>query len=69
MTSIEEFDYWKIDTVFGAKSRQDQVLLTLTERKMRFEIIKKIEGKNALGIQSAIENLQEEFGHFFKHII
>ncbi|MGX7404949.1 IS30 family transposase, partial [Enterococcus camelliae] len=41
----------------------------LTERKTRFEIIQKIEGKNALAVQSGIENLQEQFGQFFKDIV
>ena len=68
VTARETFGHWEIDTVVGLKSGQDQVLLTLTERKTRFEIIQKIEGKNALAVQSGIENLQEQFGHFFKDI-
>ncbi|WP_251870343.1 IS30 family transposase, partial [Enterococcus italicus] len=64
VTARETFGHWEIDTVVGLKSGQDQVLLTLTERKTRFEIIQKIEGKNALAVQSGIENLQEQFGHF-----
>lgn len=35
----EEFDHWEIDTVIDSKSGQDQVQLTLTDRKTRFEII------------------------------
>lgn len=68
VTARETFGHWESDTVVGLKSGQDQVLLTLTERKTRFEIIQKIEGKNALAVQSGIENLQEQFGHFFKDI-
>ena len=68
VTARETFGHWEIDTVVGLKSGQDQVLLKLTERKTRFEIIQKIEGGNALAIQSAIENLQEQFGHFFKDV-
>jgi len=68
VTSRDEFGHWEIDTVVGLKSGQDQVLLTLTERKTRFEIIQKIEGKHALAVQSGIENLQEQFGQFFKDI-
>lgn len=68
VTARERFGHWEIDTVVGLKSGQDQVLLKLTERKTRFEIIQKIEGKNALAVQSGIENLQEQFGHFLKDI-
>ena len=68
VTARETFGHWEIDTVVGLKSGQAQVLLPLTERKTRFEIIQKIEGKNALVLQSGIENLQEQFGQFFKDI-
>ena len=64
----EEFGHWEIDTVIGSKSGQDQVLLTLTERKTRFEIIQKIESKQASAVQSGIEKLQEQFGKFFPNV-
>src|SRR5699024_8748600 len=42
----EHFGHWEIDTLIGAKTKEDPVLLTLVERKTRFEIIFKINQKS-----------------------
>src|SRR5690625_4468180 len=39
----KEFGHWEIDTLIGERDKNDPVLLTLVERKTRFEIILKIE--------------------------
>lgn len=49
----QEFGHWEIDTVSGKKSN-DQVLMTLTERKIRNEIIFKVNAKNSVSINKMI---------------
>jgi len=39
----ERFGHWEIDTLIGARSQEDPALLTLVERKTRFELIMKID--------------------------
>ncbi len=43
----EEFGHWEIDIVIGTKSKEDQVLLILAERKTRYYIVRKIQSKTA----------------------
>lgn len=43
----ERFGDWEIDTANGLRVGKDQALLTLTERKTRYEVIIKIDGKAA----------------------
>lgn len=64
----EEFGHWEIDTVVGLKTGQDNVLLTLTERKTRFEIIQKIDGKNAAAVTAGIAQLLKQCDFFFSDI-
>ena len=52
-----EFGHWEIDTVIGAKDKNEPVLLTLTERQTRFVLILKIGGKTEMGVKSALEPL------------
>ncbi|CEI80462.1 IS30 family transposase [Oceanobacillus oncorhynchi] len=55
----EEMGHWEIDTVIGYRSKDD-VLLTLTERKTRHEIVRKIRAKKAPEVTRALEQLLEE---------
>lgn len=68
----EEFGHWEIDTVVGLRKGNDQALLTLTERKTRYEVIIKIEGKASDLVNRALTSLKEatgkDFGHPFKTI-
>lgn len=57
-----EFGHWEIDTVLGLKSKSDSVLLTMTERKTRAEIIKVISSKTALAVQEALNEIIHEIG-------
>ena len=52
-----EFGHWEIDTVIGIKDRNEPVLLTLTERQTRFELILKIDGKTEADVKRAIKPL------------
>lgn len=45
MDNRTAFEHWEIDAVIGVKQKEEPVLLTFTERKHRFELIVKIEGK------------------------
>lgn len=62
-----EFGHWEIDTVIGSKSKTDKVLLTMTERMTRKEIIRKIPSKTADSVKQAMNTLIAEAGpHFSK---
>lgn len=58
----DTFGHWEIDTVIGAKHKHDAVLLTLAERRTRFEVILKIDGKAAQPVTQAVESLVERVG-------
>jgi len=60
-----EFGHWEIDTVIGRKTKDDEALLTLTERLTRKEIIRKIPGKNARAVMQALNTLITEAGPHF----
>lgn len=57
----EEFGHWEIDTVIGKKEGSNEVLLTMTERKTRAEIIRKIDGKNIMAIKQAVQDILNEY--------
>lgn len=56
INSREEFGHWEIDTIIGKKSN-DNALLTLTERKSRYEIIIPLDNKDANSVNNSIKNL------------
>ena len=62
----ERFGDWEIDTVNGLRVGKDQALLTLTERKTRYEIIIKIDGKAANPVDRALTALKEAAGNDFE---
>lgn len=55
----EEFGDWEIDTVIGSKKKTDPVLLTLTERKIRYEPIIKIDSKTNKAVEEGLSFLKE----------
>lgn len=59
-----EMGHWEIDTVLG-RQKDNQVLLTMTERMTRTEQIYLIEGKRADCVNQVIEQLKEELGEKF----
>lgn len=63
-----EFGHWEIDTVIGRKDKSDGVLLTITERKTRKEIIRYIPDKNSKSVQSALLTLINEAGKHFSKV-
>src|SRR5690625_6467024 len=60
--SREHFGHWEIDTLIGARAKDDPVLLTLVERKTRFEIVLKIEQQKQESVDQAMEHLYEQLG-------
>lgn len=60
--SRETFGHFEIDTVIGKRGGCETALLTLTERKTRFEIIRLIDGKDADSVAYAMKQLIHHFG-------
>ena len=56
----KEFGHWECDLVIGAKSGQDEALLTLLERKTREFMIVKLPDKSAKSVMAAFETLLDE---------
>lgn len=63
-----EFGHWEIDTVIGKKNKYDAVLLTITERKTRKEIIRVIPNKSADCVKNELRALINETGESFSKI-
>lgn len=57
----EEFGNWEIDTVIG-RQKKSNALLTLTERKTRREIIRRVKDKSAAEVVRVLDELEAEFG-------
>lgn len=65
------FGHWEIDTVVGKKTKDEPVLLTVTERLTRYQIIIKITGKNEAAVKETMEHLSKDnptFPKLFKSI-
>lgn len=52
-----KFSHWEIDTVIDRKAKDEETLLTLTERLTRKDISKKILGKNTAAVIYTINTL------------
>lgn len=67
----EQEGHWEIDTVIGQRNKSN-VLMTLTERKTRMEIIMKLPDKTSKSVQEALvrirEKYEDEFNQIFKSI-
>lgn len=64
----KEFGHWEIDTVIGSKSKSDAVLLTMTERMTRKELIMKIPNKTSKAVQEALIGIIRETGTTFSEV-
>jgi len=60
----KEFGHWEIDTVIGKRSN-DNVLMTLTERKTRKNLIYRLEGNDAKSVKKVFSQIKEKFGSLF----
>ena len=63
-----EFGHWEIDTVIGEKSNNDNVLLTILERKTRYAIVLNIVSKTANVVMDAFSRLRSLFGEQFSQV-
>jgi IS30 family transposase len=68
----EEVGHWEIDCVEGKKGEGEAVLLTITERKSRYECIIKLSAQTMVCVNSAMEallaNLNVDVNEVFKTI-
>ncbi len=64
----ETFGHWEIDTVIGNKKKTEPVLLTLAERKTRFEVIMKLKEEDSQAVDQAILRLQKRAGREFRNL-
>lgn len=66
--SREEFGHWECDLVLGAKTKDDQVLFTLAERKSREFLIVPIADKTAACVMAAIKQIREVYSEHFSEV-
>jgi len=61
-----EFGHWEMDLVVGPQEGSGAVLLTLTERKSRQELIFKLPDKRAASVRAVFDKLERKMGkkHF-----
>lgn len=58
----QEAGHWEIDLVVGGKGKGSAVLLTLTERKTRKQIIRKLKDKTQKAVIRAINGIERQMG-------
>jgi IS30 family transposase len=67
-----ETGHWEMDTVRGVKNEHPECLLTLTERKSRYEIIVQLPDGKSATVVAAIDRIErscgDNFGSLFKSI-
>lgn len=63
----EEFGHWEIDTVIGKRSN-DQVLLTLIERKTRQGLFIRLEDKTSQSVSACLTKIENCLTHRFSQI-
>lgn len=62
----EEYGHWEGDLVIG-KRKKGAVLLTMTERKTREEIIIKLPSKEASEVAKALDKLEKIYKNYFRN--
>jgi IS30 family transposase len=58
----QEAGHWEIDLVVGGKGKGPAVLLTLTERKTRKQIIRKLKNRTQKAVTRAINGIERSMG-------
>lgn len=59
----DEYGHWEMDCVVGGQNKGKAVLLVLSERKSREEIIFKMAGKTQECVNRAIDSLEKKHGY------
>lgn len=62
------FGDFEIDTIVGKRNGKESVVLTLIERKTRFEIIRLIDGRDADSVDYAMKDIIENYGSLINSI-
>jgi IS30 family transposase len=62
----EEYGHWEMDCVVGNKGGSGAVLLVLSERKHREEIVIKMPAKTQESVVKALDSLERKYGRGFK---
>ena len=62
------FGHWECDLVLGHKTKDDEVLLTLSERMSREFLIIKIPDKTAASVMNAFKSLREQYSEHWNDI-
>lgn len=63
-----EFGHWEIDTVVCKKSKHEPALLTMTERKTRMEIIRRIPNRSAKSVFLTLDKMARDIGCDFNKV-
>ncbi|WP_171000583.1 IS30 family transposase [Companilactobacillus huachuanensis] len=63
-----EFGHFEIDTIVGLRNGQESVILTMIERKTRFQIIRLIDGRDADSVAYTMNQIIDEYGSVIKSI-
>ncbi len=66
--SRKDFGHWECDLVLGHKTKDDDMLLTLCERKTRQFFMIKIEDKTSASVMKAFDKLREYYGSKWNRI-
>lgn len=67
VTTRETFGHWEMDTVVGRKGTKG-VLLVLTERLTRKELIRPLKDRTTASIVAALDTLERKFGKLFRRV-
>lgn len=59
----QEYGHFEIDTIIGKKKGKQACLLTLTERKTRYEIIRKLNTKSKEEVTNALIDILNQYPH------
>ena len=62
----EEYGHWEMDCVVGKREGSGAVLLVLSERSRREEIIIKMPGKTQESVVASLDRLERKYGKEFK---
>ncbi|OYS43986.1 IS30 family transposase, partial [Lactobacillus taiwanensis] len=63
-----EFGHWECDLVLGHKTKDDEVLLTLSERMSREFLIIRIPDKTSISVMQAFKGLQRQYSEHWNDI-
>ena len=68
IASRADFGHWEMDTVIGTRKGAGPVLLVLTERETRQEIILKMRAKTAAETVRCLNRLERQYGARFRQV-